>query len=45
MNKFNNTPATTALLAELLKGTSVRQRMGVRAAVRLRRSPKGARRR
>lgn len=26
MNKFNNTPATTALLAELLKGTSVRQR-------------------
>ena len=26
MNKFSNTPATAALLAELLKGTSSRQR-------------------
>lgn len=26
MNKFSNTPATAALLVELLKGTTVRQR-------------------
>lgn len=26
MNKFSNTPATAALLAELLKGMSVRQK-------------------
>ena len=26
MKKFNNTPATAALLTELLKGTSVRQK-------------------
>ena len=26
MNKFNNTPTVAALLTELLKGTSVRQR-------------------
>ena len=26
MKKFNNTPAVAALLTELLKGTSVRQR-------------------